>query len=249
MKEDVKIHIDTIDDKLLQGWFINTSNNQENKLLLHLDGQYKAVTLANLERQDVADVHGQLHAGFCFDIKKFVPFKKVTLYNEKKEVLLDVAIKRKAKKQIKKIDHISPYSQQNYTQLTELYIDLSRPINGENWYSTEPNGCWTGPLLESSLNIPALAKGAYQLQLEILNDFCDLSELKLFLNDKQIIFLNTEFQSPCVLLAKITVEKNQPFWQLKLNHSKTCPPEGDSGADQRQLGLFLKSVHFSKLDS
>ena len=251
MKKEVKIYIDLINEEYIQGWFINSPAPENNKILLFLDKKYKAVTLANSERQDVAEAHGQLLCGFCFDIKKFSSYKLLELKSDNKELLLSLNVKNKQtgnKKQTVKLIP-PPYSSLSYKKLEKLKIDLSKQINGHNWYSAEPGGRWGGPELQSTLNIPALAVGHYRLELEIGNDYCNLETLEVMFNKKLVTFLNSEFNSPVLLQAEIQAEKQYSFWHLSFNYSKTLPPEGDSGVDQRKLGVFLKTVNLTKISS
>jgi len=249
MKKEIKIYIDSIDNKMIQGWFINSPAPENNKILLFLDGQYKSITQANLERQDVADAHGQLHSGFCFDIKRFPLFQHIELRSDRKDVLLNVKVKPGKSSRNKKqpLELTSPYSQERHKQLEQIKIDLSKQINGDNWYDAEPTGCWGGPDLESTLKIPALAVGTYQLLLDIASDFCGLAEMKIVFNDNPVKISNAEAHSPVILQAEVQVEKQYPFWQLNFIYPKTSPPEGESGADQRRLGIFLRSVTLTKI--
>ena len=247
MKKDIKIYIDSIDENTIKGWFINTPAPENNKLLLYLDAQYKAVTLADIERQDVADAHGQLHSGFCFDMKKFPLYANLELRSESKEILLSLKTKQNKNSDIKKKlrELKSPYSQASQ-KLKQISIDLSRQINGTNWYDAEPGGRWGGPEIEGTLSLPALTTGKYLLELEIGNEFCDLETMEVMFNKKPVKFLNTEYHSPVILKAEVEAEKDYPFWQLIFNYSKTCPPEGNLGTDQRKLGVFLKAVTLIK---
>jgi len=248
MKKEIKIYIDSIDGEKIQGWFINSPEPKNNKVLLFLDGQYVAITVANLERQDVADAHGQLYSGFCFDIKKFPVFQQVELYSEDKNKLLDQEVKQdeKSSSQEQSLVIKSPYSQDRHKTLKYIKIDLSKQIKGDNWYDPESTGRWGGPEIESTLSIPALTAGNYQLELEIESEFCGLEDLKVLFNHQPVTFLNTQYQTPVTLQAEVAVEKQYPFWQLNFIYPQTCPPEGESGADQRKLGIFLRSVTLTK---
>lgn len=250
MKKDIKIYIDSIDSNTIQGWFINTPSPEKNKLLLYLDGQYKAVTLADQERHDVADAHGQIHSGFCFDIKKFPIFQHIELRSERKDVLLSLKVKQNELTRSKKqpLELISPYSQDRHKQLEQIEIDLSKLIDGDNWYDGEPTGRWGGPELISILNIPALIAGSYRLELHIKNEFCGLEAMKVMFNNNPVNFINTQYQAPVILKAEVHAEELF-YWRLSFEFPKTCPPEGESGADQRRLGIYLKTVTLTKISS
>ena len=92
MRKEIKIYIDSIDSERVEGWFINPLAPKKNKILLYLDGQYKATTRANLERQDVAEAHGQLLSGFYFDLTEFSVFNHVQLRSNKGDVLFEVNV-------------------------------------------------------------------------------------------------------------------------------------------------------------
>jgi hypothetical protein len=250
MKKDIKIYIDSIDSNTIQGWFINTPSPDKNKVFLYLDGQYKAVTLADHERHDVAEAHGQVHSGFCFDIKKFPIFQHLELRSEERDVLLNLNVKqsegRKSEKQ--PLELTSPYSQERHKQLDYIKIDLSKLINGDNWYHAEPAGRWGGPELESTLNIPALIAGNYSLELDITHDFCGLEAMTVMFNNNPVHFSNTQYQAPVILQAEVKTEELL-FWRLSFNYPKTCLPEGESGADQRRLGIYLRAVTLTKISS
>lgn len=246
MKQENKIHIESINNEHIQGWFINPAEPENNKLLLYLDNQYKAVTEANIEREDVAEAHGQLQSGFCFDIKKFPKAAMVELKTDQKESVLSVKIdKNQQTKNKKKLVEIHPsYSQTYYEKIEQLTLDLSRSIDGDNWYSAEPTGRWAGPGLESTLNIPALAAGTYTLEIEVENELFGLESVEVRLNQQKIKFINTRYQIPLTLQAQVRIaKKKEVFWQLSFKFPKTSEGEG---ADQRKLAMFIKKITLTK---
>ena len=242
MSNDIKICIDFINNNTIQGWFINTPSPEEDQLSLYLEGEYKAITLANIEREDVKEIHGQLRCGFHFDIERFSNFKNLTLKTTKGVVIFTHTNDVKAKDSTL----ISPYSQNHHRQLQKIKIDLSKPINGGNWYDIEPTGRWAGPELESSLIFPALMAGNYQLALKIDNHFCDLETMVVLFNDEPVNFSNTEFQVPIVLQAKVDVKENLSFWKICFKFSKNFTPDGNM-TEQRKLAIFLETVTLSKI--
>jgi len=241
MRDDIKICVDIIDDYSLSGWFINHNTPEDNQLLLYVDDKYKAMVLADLEREDVKAVHGQLLCGFSFDIEPFSGFKHLKLKSADKTVLF--TYKNKAENITPPLDLTAPYSQQRHQQLQRLKIDLSKPINGNNWYDIELTGRWGGPKLKSDLIIPALVAGNYELKLKIDNHFCGLETMKVLLNDEPVKFLNTEFPVPVVLQANIEIKKDLSCWTLTFHYSKTYSPE----MEQRKLAIFLETITFTKI--
>ena len=68
-------------------------------------------------------------------------------------------------------------------------LDLRQFIDGENWYSAEHDGRWAGPGTISTLRLPALQKGHYKLELEIVDAIEPeiLREMNLSLNGKLLV--------------------------------------------------------------
>lgn len=48
-------------------------------------------------------------------------------------------------------------------------VDLCGYVDGENWYSPEPQGRWAGPGLVSQMRLPPIAPGAYRLTIEVVD--------------------------------------------------------------------------------
>ena len=246
MSNDIKICIDLIDNNALQGWFINTPSPEDDQLSLYIDGEYKAIALANFERADVKALHGQLRCGFSFDIEHFPKFRNLELKSTDGTIIFTHS--NKFREQDSWLNLPPPYSQQRHLQLQKIKIDLSKPINGGNWYDIEPTGRWAGPELESTLIFPALVAGDYQLTLKIDNHFCDLEAMVILFNDEPVNFSNTEFSAPVILQAIVHIEKEFPCWELIFKFSKIYTPDGDI-AEQRKLAIFLETVILSKITS
>jgi hypothetical protein len=243
---DIKICIDLLNDHTIAGWFINIPTLEEDQISLHIDGQYQAITQANFIREDVEKAHGQLHCGFSFDLTRFFPYQDLVLKSANKKVIYSYTHSIKSSKTSLALS--APYSQQRHYLLQSIKIDLSKPINGHNWYDIEPTGRWGGPELESTLIIPALVAGNYQLDLKIDNHFCDFKAMTVKLNDKLIHFSNTDFPPSVILQAEVSIEKTLSFWQLVFNYSEIHSTD-NSQIEQRKLALFLETVTLSKRTS
>jgi hypothetical protein len=245
--KDKKIYIDSVDRNSVNGWFINLLDPENNKVLLYLDGQYKAITEANTAREDVEETHGKLQSGFFFDLKKFPIFNQIELRSDDKEVLLKANIEH-TENDDQSLLFTDPYSQERHRQLKQIKIDLSKTINGKNWYDIEPTGRWGGPELKSMLNIPALSIGKYKLEIAIENEFCGLEGLNITFNNNPVEILNTEYQTPVILRAEVLAKEDLNCWQLGFHYPKTSTPSSDSSEDQRQLGIFLASVTLTNIN-
>jgi len=248
MNKEIKIYLESVDKQAITGWFINSPNPEENKLMLYLDGAYKAITVADKERVDVAEIHGQLRSGFSFDRDKYPIFNKIELRTSAGKMILtaDVSFENESVLQDSLMIK-SPYSAQRQQQLKQLSIDFSQRIEGDNWYANEPTGCWAGPGLESTLTIPALDMGRYRLAIAIENEYCDLKTMQVKLNGTPFKFISSDYNVPVVLDAEVTVDQELPCWGLAFQFTKTSPPEGENGADQRRLGAFFKTINLTKI--
>ena len=239
MDNDLKINIDLMNHQVIEGWFINTPAPEKDTIDLYLDGVYQGFTHAIFEREDVKEIYGQLHCGFSFDLARYTNFEVLELKSTD-QVLVAI---RNNNFNPKTVAH-APYSQDRHAALTQLKIDLSLPIEGENWYAIESTGCWAGPELESTLIIPALIAGTYQLDLKVGNHFCDLEKMIVTLNDQPINFLNTEFPPSMTLEAEILIKDDHPNWVLKFAFAKTGTADEDT-ANNRPLALFLEMITFT----
>ncbi|MCK5897846.1 MAG: hypothetical protein KAG06_02090 [Methylococcales bacterium] len=239
MDNDLKINIDLMNHQAIQGWFINTPAPEKDTIDLYLDGVYQGFTHATVERADVKEIYGHLFCGFSFDLSRHTNFQVLELKSSDK-VLVSI---RNNNFNSKAVIH-ERYSQNRHSALTQLNIDLSLPIEGENWYGIESTGCWAGPDLESTLIIPALVAGTYQLTLKVGNHFCDLEKMRLTLNDQPITFLNTEFPATVTLQAEIIINEDHPNWILKFVFAKTGTADEDT-AHNRPLALFLEMITFT----
>jgi hypothetical protein len=239
MDNDLKINIDLINHHVIQGWFINTPSPEEDTLNLYIDGHYQGFSHANHERADVEAIHQQLHCGFSLDLDRFPNFQTLELKSGD-QVLTSI----KNNDFNPKIVPDTPYSQSRHAQLTTLKIDLRNPIEGDNWHPIEATGRWAGPALESTLTIPALSVGTYQLAVHIQNHFCDLAAMELELNNQPVHFSNTDFPSTVILHADIQITEALPCWFIRFQFSKIEMPD-DNPTETRQLAIFLQMLTFT----
>ncbi|MCK4494409.1 MAG: hypothetical protein KAU26_10150 [Methylococcales bacterium] len=239
MDNDLKINIDLINHQVIQGWFINTPTPEKDTIDLYLDSVYQGFTHANFERADVQEIHEHLRCGFLFDLARHTHFEVLELKSTD-HVLVSI---RNNNFNPNTVIH-ERYSQNRHSELTHLNIDLSVPTEGDNWYAIEPTGRWAGPELESTLTIPALVAGTYQLELNVGNHFCDVEKMIVTLNDQPVNFLNTEFPATVTLQAEIIVKEEHPNWTLKFTFAKTGIADEDTD-NNRPLALFLETLTFT----
>lgn len=135
-------------------------------------------------------------------------------------------------------------------QPEEIWIDIRRPISGESWYEPELSGRWTGPLADSTLNLPPLGSGAYVAEIEVLDamsvDILESAEA-YFRNQKcnrQISSMAGGAGYPVLLRFEFIVndDASENDFKLSLSVNRTVSPAESGAQDSRSLGLFIRSL-------
>ncbi|MDO3387331.1 hypothetical protein QWI17_15930 [Gilvimarinus sp. SDUM040013] len=135
----------------------------------------------------------------------------------------------------------------------ETLFDLrNEQIIGNNWYDAEQDGRWAGPGTNSTLNLPALGKGPFELVFDIVHalDVSIVKQMQILLNGEPLR-LKYKFgklpikRFPCQVSATVESANGKPqaSWNLELRFPKTLSPAGKDSDDHRQLAIRLKSIH------
>ena len=134
----------------------------------------------------------------------------------------------------------------------ETLFDLrNEAILGDNWYDAEHDGRWAGPGTESTLTLPALGQGRFELTFDIVHalDSRIVKNMQILLNDAPLK-LKHQFgilpfkRFPCQVRAQIdtTGSAQQTPWQLRLRFPKTVSPAEKGSDDLRQLTIRLRAI-------
>ncbi|GAA6213144.1 hypothetical protein NBRC116602_28850 [Hyphomicrobiales bacterium 4NK60-0047b] len=152
---------------------------------------------------------------------------------------------------------------------TAASIDMRHFIEGQNWYNAEHDGRWTGPDHISSLKIPQLPKGTYEIELNIVSAMSPkiIRQMKLLWNGDELpkkiiqpwagmkalmrryylmIFQNRE-GGPLILKTKLEIDQgsNNTDQFLGLQLPCTISPSSRGQQDTRDLGIKLSEVKLS----
>ncbi|MGZ8216590.1 hypothetical protein [Methylomagnum sp.] len=132
-----------------------------------------------------------------------------------------------------------------------LEVDMRSEITGGNWYHAEPDGRWAGPENYSSILVPALSPGHYDLNIHVVGEI-EAGIIKgtlLSINGKDIEVQDRDIAIPGVLKAKFTIAEGYrfPFWALKFRFPKLVSPTKFGVPDQRTLAVRVQSIRFSKV--
>ena len=156
-------------------------------------------------------------------------------------------------------DSPCPPSQKTYAPAgfpVETLFDLREEnILGNNWYDLEHDGCWAGPGTESTLTLPAMGRGRYELIFDIVHalDIRIVKDMQILLNDTPLKlthkFGKLPFKRfPCQVRAQIdTGSAQQAAWQLQLRFPKTVSPAEKGSDDLRQLTIRLRAIRVRAL--
>lgn len=160
---------------------------------------------------------------------------------------------------------VAPHQSKDY-ELIGITLDLRKAsFAGDNWYYAEHDGRWSGPGLISTVELPVLGEGHYEIVLDIVDAMKPniLEEMKATLNGKplEIHFpivapawkrrFKKARRYPKQLRLKFTtqdIRNSTTAWQLQLTFPQVISPSacGINPEDLRKLGIRLRSVTLKK---
>lgn len=151
--------------------------------------------------------------------------------------------------------HQSAIQQLQLQQLpSEIQLDMCEPIVGHNWYHAESDGRWAGPGLVSTLQMPPVAAGRYQMELHIkdaMQPDIVLGQQVCVLADgecaAQPVGLAHNFSAeadlyPVISVGVVDLKARTKPWKLQLELQHNDCPADSGGDDTRRLGLKLQAV-------
>jgi hypothetical protein len=137
-------------------------------------------------------------------------------------------------------------------QPTDVVLDLRQDVEGSNWYHAETDGRWTGPLAESTLLLPALAPGRYTVELQVVGSMGPeiVEGVEIFINDVRIRTTRAGKKHPYTMSGVFVADQplsDAPSWQFSVRVPKVISPAERGAADQRQLGVRVGRLKFTRL--
>ena len=137
----------------------------------------------------------------------------------------------------------------------DLTFDLRRDIEGENWWDAEPDGRWAGPESVSTLTLPPLAAGRYEVLLDVMDAMAPevLNGMQVALNGRPISLEAMKPGLPTLVIGRFAVDEGSLDAHCKLElrfPGLQSPAElGTNPDDHRRLAIRLRSVRVSALDT
>ncbi len=128
----------------------------------------------------------------------------------------------------------------------EIRFDMRGEVDGENWYYPEADGRWAGPELVSTLNLPVLGLGRYEVQLEVADAMRPdiLAGTRVSINDTAISLAREGKRYPAMLAGRFSADElpADGKWRLKIEFPSVATPADRGSDDRRHLAIRLRSV-------
>ena len=134
-------------------------------------------------------------------------------------------------------------------------VDLRQQVDGYNWWHAEHDGRWAGPNLESSVRLPMVKTGLYQLRIEIVDEISPdiLKNTQFFLENKRLNLVNINWlkqliglkkRYPIILTTKVKLTDSTDQSVLLFKFPKVISPasKGKGSDDFRSLAIRVKAV-------
>jgi hypothetical protein len=127
-------------------------------------------------------------------------------------------------------------------------VKMNEPIKGTNWHDAEHDGRWAGPGTLSTVIIPSLTSGQYDINLNIVDTIEPdvMAGMELLINGCPVPLNFDWSQFPAPITARFSSEqiKPQAEWELGFRFPKTVSPAEQSPANQdhRKLAVRVQSI-------
>lgn len=216
---------------------VNLKKMRHNLLESTLFTQYKTYLTGRLQEMD--------HKKFAEELIDILAEMKTTLH------LVGAAYIESER--YKDPEFIKKIPQQKKTFPDDVIIDFRGDITGSNWHEAENDGRWAGPMLRSSLLIPALSTGIYEITLQCVGEVAPgiIDSMQLLVNEFPVSLTRTTTEIPTDLKGTFHVDENYkfPFWYIHFIFQKVYSPAELESAltDKRKLTIRLSSLHLEKV--
>lgn len=135
--------------------------------------------------------------------------------------------------------------------MNHMLIDLRTEIVGGNWWHPESDGRWAGPENESSIQIPAMEAGIYDMSIIVVDEIEHgmVDDVKISVNKNTIEMIKESEEFPIILEGKFEVNEEYkfPFWSIKLEFPRLVSPAKKGSKDDRLLSLRIQSIEITKV--
>ena len=147
-----------------------------------------------------------------------------------------------------------PLAQHYWNRLhpAEVLIDLREAVRGSNWYAPELDGSWAGPAQTSTIQMPALRKGKYDILIDVVDamDASIIQGLQASLAGQPLEFKKEIHDKSAVLRARVDAKQLPAVheWTLQLDFPAVVSPAAHGSDDTRQLAVRVKTIKFKAVN-
>ncbi|MDD2741554.1 MAG: hypothetical protein PHV02_04725, partial [Rhodocyclaceae bacterium] len=140
----------------------------------------------------------------------------------------------------------------------DVFVDFKKPVSGVNWYPPEVDGAWAGPGAVSKIELPELAVGEYQVEVELVDAMAPeiIRNLSARFNGTSLFFFGGDYQYsddirhakkikyPLVLKTtfKVGVSDVGRTASLRFDFPRLISPASRGSDDQRMLAIRFGSL-------
>ncbi len=131
-------------------------------------------------------------------------------------------------------------------------VDFRSEVNGSNWFHPEVDGRWAGPALESTVLIPALPSGQYELMLDVVDTIAPhvLEQMEIWMNDTSLPLEHYGDGRAAVVKTQFRAAYSAAgdIWKIRLKFPVAMSPADEGSDDQRYLTIRARSLVVLGLD-
>lgn len=128
----------------------------------------------------------------------------------------------------------------------DAFVDMTGPIDGSNWYYAEHDGRWAGPHHTSTIRIPALRDGNYEMWLDVVDAKAReiLLGMEVALNGLPLRLVHDGDGVVALVYAQFSTNAlaKSPVWEFQFKFPKLISPSEHGSEDLRMLAVRLKSL-------
>ena len=117
-------------------------------------------------------------------------------------------------------------------------------ITGDNWYYAEADGRWAGPAKVSTIKMPSIGAGRFELLLEVVDaiELDILEGMSVSINGVMLKAIAGSPQFPKILRAEFSSQDIIPamIWELRFEFPRVVSPAEQAKMQPRRPKLFSR---------
>jgi hypothetical protein len=132
-------------------------------------------------------------------------------------------------------------------QPSEIIIDFRDQIEGSNWYYAEFDGTWAGPSNISTVKLPPLRKGRYELYMDVVDAMASdiITGIEISLNGVKLQANMDGTGYPIMIYSELIIDgvmEQEPIWEFKFKFPRVISPAQHGSNDDRYLAVRVRKL-------